>query len=629
MVQRTKDSILKRIEEEFVRTTDTLWENEIQANLFVARVLLGTALIDLVFIVLATSDVLLVDKESTMSVLYQALVELIVPALICLKLKGERKWLKIVMLIEYTIVLARVESVLMHNVVLLIVFPVVLSIRYYSRPVTSFTAILTILLSGFADYAGVVWKMGRLNLNMVELPIGTVLHFNDTTSLRDVIMSQASIDYQQVWLHTLQHYYMPKLILFAMISTICTEIAKRGRLAIFAQQEETAQSERIKTELNIASDIQANMLPNIFPAFPERNDFDIYATMNPAREVGGDFYDFFMVDDDHLAMVIADVSGKGTPAALFMVISKTLIKDHAQLGLSPGDVFTRVNRKLCDGNESGYFVTAWMGILDVRNGELTYVNAGHNPPVMKLDGETKFLQCRPQFVLAGFENFQYREEKITLHEGDRIFLYTDGATEAFNAKGELYGENRLIECLKQQSGKPIDEVLNNVKADIYDFAKGTQQSDDLTLLAFDYKRGGVMEREFEANDSRLHEVLAFLEEELEKHDAGMKETMALTLAMEEAFVNVAHYAYEGRPEPGKAWVCLSFDNDEVTITLKDKGMPFDPLAMEDPNINASAEERGIGGLGIYMIKKSTDSVDYKRIGDMNILTMKKVIRNAG
>ena len=148
MVQRTKDSILKRIEEEFVRTTDTLWENEIQANLFVARVLLGSALIDIIFIILATSDVLMVDKESTMVVLYQTLVELLVPALICLKLKGEKKWLKIVMLIEYTIVLARVESVLMHNVVLLIVFPVVLSIRYYSRPVTSFTAILTMLLSG-------------------------------------------------------------------------------------------------------------------------------------------------------------------------------------------------------------------------------------------------------------------------------------------------------------------------------------------------------------------------------------------------------------------------------------------------------------------------------------------------
>ena len=629
MVQKAKEGFLKRIEEEFIRTTDTLWENEVQANLFVARVLLQTAVLDLLFLILLNLDIFSLNRERANPIMFQAFLELVIPALICLKLKGRKKWLKIVMLIEYAIVLARVESVLMHNVTLCIVFPVVLSVRYYSRPVTSFTALLTVLLSGVADYFGVMHQMGRINLNMVELPLGTVLRFDETESLRDVIMSQVTIDYERLWRHTLQHSYLPKLIMFSVVAIICAEIARRGRLAIFAQQEETAKSERINTELAIASDIQSNMLPNIFPAFPGRDEFDVYASMTPAKEVGGDFYDFFMIDDDHLALVIADVSGKGTPAAMFMVIAKTLIKDHAQLGMSPAEVFTEVNKKLCEGNEVGFFVTAWMGILNVKNGELTYVNAGHNPPVMKLSGETKYLSCKPGFVLAGFEEYQYKEEKITLKEGDRIFLYTDGATEAFNVKDELYGEERLIACLKDQSGKPIDEVLRGVRADIKEFAKGTQQSDDLTLLAFDYKRGGVMEREFEADDSRLHDVLAFVEEELDSHGAGMKETMALTLAMEEAFVNVAHYAYEGQEGTGKAWVSLSFEGDEVTIVLKDKGMAFDPLSMSDPDIKATAEERAIGGLGIYMIKKSTDSVSYERKDGTNILTMKKVIRNAG
>lgn len=627
MVQRAKEGILKRIEEEFIRTTDTLWENEVKANIYVANVLLQTAIVDLIFLLLINLNVLNLNKERANPLLIYAFLELVIPALICLKLKGRKKWLKILMLVEFTIVLARLESVLMHNVVLLIVFPVVLSIRYYSRPVTSFTAVFTALLSGVADYFGVMYQMGRLNLNILELPLGTVLRFDEMTNLRDVVMSQATIDYANQWSRTLQHVYMPKFILFCMISSVCAEIAKRGRLAIFAQQDETAKSERIRTELNIASDIQLNMLPNIFPAFPDRDEFDIYAQMTPAKEVGGDLYDYFMVDHDHLAMVIADVSGKGTPAALFMVIAKTLIKDHAQLGLSPAEVFTQVNNKLCEGNEIGYFVTAWMGILDVVSGELTYVNAGHNPPIVKLDGVIQPLLCKAGFVLAGIEDYVYKEEKIRLHEGDRIFLYTDGATEAFNRNDELYGENRLIECLKELSGRPIYEVLHAVRADIDQFVDGAQQSDDLTLLAFDYKHGGAMEREFEADDRRLHDVLAFLEEELEKHDAGMKETMALTLALEEAFVNVAHYAYEGK-ENGKAWISLSFDGDEATVVLKDTGMAFDPLAQEDPDINAGAEERNIGGLGIYMVKKSTDSCSYERRGDMNILTMKKKIRNA-
>ena len=627
MVDRAKEGIIKRIEEEFLRTTDTLWENEVKANLYVARVMLWVAVMDLLVMLLVNMGVFSLNKARANAILFQAFLELVIPALICLKLKGERKWLKIVLLIEYTLVLARVESVLMHNAILAMAFPVVLSVRYYSRHVTSFTAFLTAILSGVADYFGVYHQMGRLNLNMVELPLGTVLKFDQTESLREVVLSQALIDYDRLWKHTLQHYYLPKLILFIMIAGTCCEIARRGRLAIFAQEEETAKTERIKTELNIASDIQTNMLPNIFPAFPGRDEFDVYATMTPAREVGGDLYDFFMTDDDHLALVIADVSGKGTPAAMFMVIAKTLIKDHAQMGISPAEVFTRVNRKLCEGNEFGYFVTAWMGILNIKTGELVYVNAGHNPPVVKLSGKTEYLRCKPGFVLAGFEEYVYKEEKMKLHEGDRIFLYTDGATEAFNAKGELYGEQRLIDCLKGQSGKKIDEVLHGVRADIDEFVNGAQQSDDLTLLAFDYKHGGVMEREFEADDSRLHDALAFLEGELESHDAGMKETMALTLALEEAFVNVAHYAYEGR-EKGKVWIEISFDGNEATVVLKDTGMPFDPTKMADPDIQAKAEDRSIGGLGIYMIKQSTDSVSYERKDDMNVLTMTKVIRNA-
>ena len=628
MVQRAKESFLKRIEEEFIRTTDTLWENEVQANLFVARILFGTAILDLIFMALAYFKVLDVADGVIGGVLFQSFLELIIPAIICFALKGKKKWLKILMMVEYCVVLARVIMILNHNVVLLMVFPVVLSVRYYSRPVTNFVAAFSIFLVGLVSYLGIVYKMTRIDMNMVELPAGTVLNFTEFSTLRKVVEAQGNIDVNRLAIHAMQNSFLPRFILFSMVAIMCSEIARRGRSAIFAQQAETQKSERISTELNLASDIQANMLPNIFPAFPSRNDFDIYASMTPAKEVGGDFYDFFMVDDDHLAMVMADVSGKGIPAAMFMVIAKTLIKDHTQLGLQPDEVFTRVNEILCEGNEAGLFVTAWMGILDLNTGKLTYANAGHNPPVVKLGNEVKYLHSKPGFVLAGFEGFKYSKFDLQLQRGDKIFLYTDGATEATNLNNELYGEDRLIECLRSQDGKNCADALHAVRADIDKFVGEAEQFDDLTLLAFDYspkdKEKNTVERTYDATDESLRTVIAFVEEELEKNEASMKDIMTITVAVEEIFVNICHYAYPGRV--GKATVGMNFDEHDVSIYFIDSGIPFDPLAKPDPNVNAKLEDRSIGGLGIYMVKKSMDECSYERRNNENYFVMRKAIK---
>ena len=250
----------------------------------------------------------------------------------------------------------------------------------------------------------------------------------------------------------------------------------------------TAEKERIGAELNVATQIQADMLPRIFPAFPERTEFDIYATMDPAKEVGGDFYDFFLVDDDHLAVVIADVSGKGVPAALFMVIAKTLIKNHAQNKETPGDVFTQTNGQLCEGNDAGLFVTAWMGILEISTGKFTYVNAGHNPPLLKrAGGPFEWLKSRPGFVLAGMEGVRYRENTLQLEPGDRLYLYTDGVTEATNGAQELYGEDRLQAALNEAPDLPVEELLPRIKNSIDTFVGDADQFDDITMLGLSYK----------------------------------------------------------------------------------------------------------------------------------------------
>lgn len=249
----------------------------------------------------------------------------------------------------------------------------------------------------------------------------------------------------------------------------------------------TAEKERIGAELNVATQIQADMLPNIFPAFPERPEFDIYATMEPAKEVGGDFYDFFLVDSDHLALVMADVSGKGVPAALFMVIAKTLLKNAAQMGLSPKDVLEKVNNQLCENNEAEMFVTVWLGILEISTGHLTCANAGHEYPALRrAGGSYELVKDKHGFVLAGMENTRYREYELELKPGDELYVYTDGVAEATDSQNELFGTDRMLEALNRRLGDGPDALLPGVKAEIDRFVGETPQFDDITMLGLRY-----------------------------------------------------------------------------------------------------------------------------------------------
>ena len=254
----------------------------------------------------------------------------------------------------------------------------------------------------------------------------------------------------------------------------------------------TAEKERIGAELNVATQIQADMLPSIFPAFPEREEFDIYASMRPAKEVGGDFYDFFLVDDDHLAMVMADVSGKGVPAALFMVIAKTLIKNRAQMGGSPKEVLSYVNNQLCEGNEAELFVTVWLAILDLNTGEGVAANAGHEHPVIRrAGGQYELVVYRHSPAVATMENIRFREHSFTLCPGDSLYVYTDGVPEATDAHDELFGTDRMLSALNEDPDAPADEILRTVTRHIDAFVGEAPQFDDVTMLCLNYfgKRG--------------------------------------------------------------------------------------------------------------------------------------------
>ena len=384
---------------------------------------------------------------------------------------------------------------------------------------------------------------------------------------------------------------------------------------------------RIDKELEYAKQIQLSALPTNFPTGA---DYSIYAQMIAAKEVGGDFYDFYQINDTTVAFLAADVSGKGIPAAMFMMTAKTIIKDLAENGMAVNEIFTKANAKLCENNEADMFVTAWMGILDLQTGKLQYANAGHNPPLLKRgDGNFEYLRARAGFVLAGIDGFRYQVNELELKAGDRLLLYTDGVTEATNAASALYGEDRLLDFMNGNATMPATQLLPALKADIDGFVGEAPQFDDITMLLFDYqpqKEGAPMiSKTFPANTEALPEVLGFVEEKLEGYACAMKDQMALCIAIEEVFVNVANYAYGA--QTGHVTLELAFDEPTriVTFRVSDEGVPFDPLQKEDPDVTLSMEERQIGGLGIFIVKKTMDTVRYAYQDGKNILTMTKKI----
>ena len=376
--------------------------------------------------------------------------------------------------------------------------------------------------------------------------------------------------------------------------------------------------ERIDKELEFARQIQHSALPSVFPPYPNRNDFDIYAQMNTAKEVGGDFYDFYLLGEDKLAFLIADVSDKGIPAAMFMMTAKTLIKSLVESGISPSDAFTQANNKLCENNEAGMFVTAWLGILDLNTGLLKYVNAGHNPPLIKRNGKYfEYLCSKPNFFLAGMENIKYKACEIQLSPGDEIFLYTDGVTEASNAINELFGEERLLECINENDCLSVKQLCDKIKGDVDRFVGNAMQFDDITMLAvklnFLSSNNSI---EVLPDGSSMNTVYNFIDNRIKEHLLDKSISNKIKLVTDEMYSNIINYS-----GATYAKVSLCKSDREVVLTFTDNGKAYNPLIAESPDTSLSADERGEGGMGIYIVKKTASRIDYSNKDGLNILTI--------
>lgn len=389
----------------------------------------------------------------------------------------------------------------------------------------------------------------------------------------------------------------------------------------------TAERERIGAELSVATTIQAASVPNVFPAFPYRKDFDIYASMTPAKEVGGDLYNFFLVDDDHLAFVIGDVSGKGVPAALFMMVTNILLTERVKLGGgTPADVLSFVNDAICAHNEAEMFVTLWLGVLEISTGKVIASNAGHDDAaVYRKDGSFELFKTRHGVVVGAMSGVRYKNFEFTLAKGDKLFLYTDGVPEATDSDKRMFTLQGMLDALNAHKDRSPEGILAGVTDAVNAFVGEAPQFDDLTMLCIELTDAAnePCSLTVEADTANLPRVTDFVTDLLDGAGCSPKARMAVELSVDEIFTNVACYAYgEGT---GEVEISASVEDGVLTLVFRDEGVPYDPLAKADPDVTLSADERAIGGLGIFLVKKKMDEVTYAYLDGHNVLTLRKRI----
>jgi sigma-B regulation protein RsbU (phosphoserine phosphatase) len=398
-------------------------------------------------------------------------------------------------------------------------------------------------------------------------------------------------------------------------------------------RETTAAKERIESELQIAHDIQMSMVPKTFPPFPNRPEFDIYATLVPAREVGGDFYDFFLIDDQRLCFAIGDVSGKGVPASLFMALTKTMFRASGDRRDATAErILSTLNGDIYRDNDSCMFVTMFCGILDVRTGRVEFSNAGHNLPYVVSNGTVTALTNPGGMALGVANSANLRAGHIVLSAGDRLVLYTDGVTEAMDTSEELFSQSRLESTLHGGSAQSSKAVVEEVVSEVRRFCAGAPQSDDMALLVLGYM--GPKEAEQRTVSVRLRNDLSEVQRLSQivtdfaaQHHLAPELVFRVNLVLEEIVTNVISYGYDDSLEH-EISVRLSWQDPRIELEVEDDGRPFNPLEAPEPEVERPLIERPVGGWGIHLIRRMMDDLEYRREGDKNCLLLRTRTRES-
>ncbi len=416
--------------------------------------------------------------------------------------------------------------------------------------------------------------------------------------------------------------------------TIATDITERKQAEAALQEAHQIikdQRDRMEDELNIGHEIQMSMIPLVFPPFPDHDEFSVFAALEPAREVGGDFYDYYFIDEERICFCIGDVSGKGVPAALFMAITKTLVKSRAIDDFSTASILTHVNAELSADIKTGMFVTIFLGILNFRSGEFVYTNAGHNPPYLRRKGGSlQRLDVRHGPVIGAVPGLVYREDTETMAPGDMLFLYTDGVTEERNADRELFSEKRLVSVLASKTVDSVEDAVRDTVAAVKDFRGDGSQEDDITALAVQFHGSSVHDpiavfHIMARNDmSEVARVDQEFQKFAEEHGIPVEVGQRIRILFDDLLSNVISYAFSD-DEAHEIEIRTELATNRLTVTISDDGIPFNPLEAGTPDTSLPLDKRTIGGLGIHLSRNLVDDMSYHRRSERNVLTLVKYI----
>lgn len=436
-------------------------KNTKQSNIFISKMMLvfAVAVVANTVVSLILNGDLIYSNDVRAIFIYDAItiLLLVVSALTALVKKGEGAYLPYVLMLSLTISAYLVNQRMVSGASIVFIFPIIICCRYFLPRLTFISSLLSLI--------------------SLVISIGETVMYNI-----EQFGNEEGID---VFIKNLVISYLPTFVSIIVCGLACVIISKKCRMMVVEQDEISTKNAAVQTELSLASDIQMNMLPNTFPAFPNRKEFEIFANMIPAKEVGGDFYDFYLKDDDHLVMTIADVSDKGVPAALFMSMSRTVLKLNTKNYNSPVEIIKATNNQLCAENKNEMFVTVWFAIYEISTGKLRCVNAGHEYPVIcRKDGNFELYKDKHSFVLGGMENMKFTEYELDLCEGDTLFVYTDGVVEAENESGEDFTEKRMVDTLNRYKDCNEQLLVENMKKSVLDFTGNADRFDDITMMAF-------------------------------------------------------------------------------------------------------------------------------------------------
>ena len=608
------------------RFHDAYYENEAKANRHMSFVNGAAGVLALIIWICYLTGVFEITKEFFLlvAILFPSIAILMFTPLVLVRTKLiKTEGYKYFIMFSLLAVVMALNIALPKHSLLFWPFVILIANHYYNPTVGRIVFAVTLVAMLLCMYLCLFF--GEFDENLfgggVVKPdgtVGTVDTFEERKDLLDELARNGNNRYFKI----LVYYYFPRGMIITLFFMVSNLLNKRTYKLLDDEIRVHDEQEKAKTELEVAKGIQLNTLPD---AFVSHDGVEITGELRAAKEVGGDFYDYVAIDKDHVAIIIGDVSGKGVPAAMFMMKTITSFRDFATKGKSPSEILKAVNASINKGNTDSMFVTCFLAILDKKTGKLTYSNAGHNPPVIGSNKNFKFLNSEPALFLGCFETSNVTDNQVTLKPGETITLYTDGITEARNNDGDFFGEERLINVFNKKDYTCTIELHHQIKDEIAQFVSGAPQSDDITILTLRYQgdRLEYDEKFFKGKKEETANMLSFISDFASKHNFPEEFTNQLLVVGDELISNIINHGYDN--SGGDIFIRVLFNEDkkEFALTIVDRAKEFNQLTVEDSPIQGDAKKQKIGGLGILIVKTIMTEYSYQRINDKNILVLKK------